>query len=57
MPVILPISGSSKAANVKANAIHFQLKPEDLDKIDHILKENRTIGHKSYGEQRRYMEG
>ena len=56
-PVIIPISGSTKEENVRANAIHVDLTVDDLKKIDKILEENKTVGARAYPGQRQYIEG
>lgn len=57
LPVIIPISGSSKAENVRANAAGVDLTEADLSKIDNILEENKTVGDRAYEEQKKYLEG
>ena len=57
LPVIIPICGSSKEENVRANAVHVELTEKDLQGIDTVLKENKTAGERAYPEQRKYLEG
>ena len=57
LPVMLPISGSSQAENVKANSVEVRLTEEDLEKIGRVLEEKGAIGERSYAEQKQYMEG
>ncbi len=57
LPVIIPIAGSSRACNVKANASHVDLSERDLGKINRILEEYKVVGQRSYGDQVKYMEG
>jgi pyridoxine 4-dehydrogenase len=57
LPVIIPISGSSKEENVRANAITVELTVANLQKIDTILEENKIVGDRAYADQRRYLEG
>ena len=57
LPVMIPVAGSSRAENVRANAVHISLTEDDMDKIDQILESNKVIGQRSYGEQTKYMEG
>ena len=57
LPVIIPISGSTKEENVRANAVAVELTEADLKKIDTILEENKVVGDRAYAEQRRYLEG
>ena len=57
LPVIIPISGSTKEENVRANAVHVELTADDLRKIDEILEENKTVGARAYPGQRQYIEG
>jgi pyridoxine 4-dehydrogenase len=57
LPAILPIAGSSKQENVRANSCHVDLSEDDLVHIDRILEENRIVGPRSYAAQRKYIEG
>lgn len=57
LPVILPICGSSKEANVRANAVHVELKDDDIARIDKVLRENEIVGDRAYAAHRKYLEG
>ena len=53
----IPISGSSKAENVRANARNIKLSDEDFATIQKVLDENPTIGDRGYGPQKKFLEG
>ena len=57
LPVIVPICGSSKEENVRSNAENVELTESDFERIDTILKENKTVGERAYPQQRKYLEG
>lgn len=57
LPVMIPIAGSSKEANVRTNAVDVALTDADLEKLDKILAENKVLGDRSYAGQKKYMEG
>ncbi len=57
LPSIIPISGSSKEANVRANAVHISLSEDELKNIDRILTENEIVGPRGYEAQRKFIEG
>lgn len=57
LPVMIPISGSSKPENVRENAVTVPLTWEDLARIWKVLAENKTTGSRSYAGQHRYIEG
>ncbi|KAL2786098.1 NADP-dependent oxidoreductase domain-containing protein [Aspergillus keveii] len=51
LPQILPIAGTSKKANVRANALHVELSKDDIVRIDRLLQENKVVGPRSYAGQ------
>jgi aryl-alcohol dehydrogenase-like predicted oxidoreductase len=53
----IPISGSSKAQNVRANGKNIELSDADFASIEKVLKENVTKGERGYGVQKKYLEG
>lgn len=55
--VFIPICGSSKQENVRANAQNIALTDNDFDRISRVLEENQIVGERSYAEQRKYLEG
>lgn len=55
--VFVPICGSSKAENVRANSQVVELTDEDFKRIQTILAENKVKGERAYPEQRKYLEG
>ena len=57
LPIMIPISGSSKAENVRNNAKSVVLSEKDFAKIQHALRENGTKGARGYGIQMKYLEG
>lgn len=57
LPVILPISGSSKAKNVRENSIHVPLTYAEFDRINKVLEENPIVGERAYPGQTQYVEG
>lgn len=57
LPVIVPISGSSKEKNVRENAVQMALTPDDLGRIETILQENKIVGDRGYPGMSKYLEG
>jgi pyridoxine 4-dehydrogenase len=55
--LFIPICGSSKADNVRANSRVVELTDEDFKNIQNILTENKVKGERAYPEQRKYLEG
>ena len=55
--VFVPISGSTKAENVRSNAQNMELTDEDFNTISELLKNIGTVGERGYGEQKKYLEG
>jgi pyridoxine 4-dehydrogenase len=55
--VFVPISGSTKAENVRSNAQSVELTDEDFSTISELLKNIGTVGERGYGEQKKYLEG
>jgi aryl-alcohol dehydrogenase-like predicted oxidoreductase len=53
----IPISGSSRAENVRANGQDIKLSEDDFASIQKILKENPTKGERGYGVQKKYLDG
>lgn len=53
----IPISGSSKAENVRANGQNILLSDQDFASIQKILNENPTKGERGYGAQKQYLQG
>ena len=57
LPTLIPISGSSRAENVRVNAQNIVLSEDDFAKIQKALDENKTKGARGYGIQKKYLEG
>lgn len=57
LPVMIPIFGSSNMENVRSNIVHVELARADMDAIQKILDENKTIGDRAYAGQKQYLEG
>ena len=57
LPVIVPISGSSREENVRANSIDVDLMDADMEKIDRMLREAQTVGDRGYEGQKKYLDG
>ena len=57
LPVIIPIFGSSREQNIRANAIDVGLTEDDLKRLEAILEKNKVVGNRSYGAQMKYIEG
>lgn len=55
--VFVPICGSSREENVRANAQNVELTDDDFKSIQKVLEENKTVGERAYPEQRKYLEG
>ena len=55
--VFIPICGSSREENVRANALNVVLMDEDFKIITELLEENKTVGERAYPGQRKYLEG
>ena len=53
----IPISGSSKAENVRTNAQNIVLSDQDFASIQNILNEYPTKGERGYGDQKKYLQG
>jgi len=55
--VFIPICGSSREDNVRANVQNVELTDDDFQSIKEVLEKNRTVGERAYPEQRKYLEG
>lgn len=53
----IPISGSSKADNVRTNAESIVLSDHDFASIQKVLSDYPTKGERGYGDQKKYLQG
>ena len=53
----IPICGSTKPENVRANSENVVLTDEDFGKIAKVLQGNTVKGSRSYPGQQKYLEG